>query len=320
MTSIYFNPEFTSARRQQLYEGDIFVFAPRPSTMALVKHARSMIEDAYGDDPCHAQFHLPVETFSEIGAALKPRFIHHPKTKSLIRDVVSELGCSLDDTYLDVPRLRLASSSGYLTTGVGFAFYPHRDTWWSAPMNQLNWWMPIYAYDRDAGIAFHPRYMSEPIANSSNEFNYYRWNADGRKNAAQHVGKDTRVQPKPLQEIELDPQIRPICDVGGIIIFSGTNLHSTVPNTSGMTRFSIDFRTVNRTDLENGHAPRNLDSKSTGTSLRDFVRGTDFEPLPAELVSRYDSGGEVEGGVFVFTPDLHDQPASPAQPADASAK
>ena len=135
MTSIYFDPEFTPARRQQLYEGDIFVFAPRPSTMALVKHARSMIEDAYGDDPCHAQFHLPVETFSAIGAALKPRFIHHPQTKSLIRDVVSELGCSLDDTYLDVPRLRLASSSGYLTTGVGFAFYPHRDTWWSAPMN-----------------------------------------------------------------------------------------------------------------------------------------------------------------------------------------
>jgi hypothetical protein len=314
MTSVYFDPLFTSGRRWQLYEGDIFVFSPRPSTMALVNHARNMIEEVYGDDPCRAQFKLPVETFSSIGAALKPRFIHHPQTKILIQKIVADVGCDLEDTYLDVPRLRLASSNGYLTTGVGFAFYPHRDTWWSAPMAQLNWWMPIYEFERDAGMAFHPRYMHAPVANSSDAFNYYSWNADGRKNAGQHVGKDTRIQPKPLQDVELEPQIRPICDVGGIIVFSGASLHSTVPNTSGITRFSIDFRTVNRCDLEEGRGPVNVDSRPTGTSLRDFVRGTDFSPLPAELIARYDSGDEVEGGVFVFTPDLHDKPATPQGP------
>lgn len=309
MTSVHFDADLGEPqRRQQLYEGDLFVFGPAPSTLALVEHARGMIEEAYGDDPCHAQFRMSVEEFSAIGAALKPRFIHHPRTKRLIRRVIADFGCDLRDTYLDVPRLRLASSHGYLTTGVGYAFHPHRDTWYSAPMCQLNWWLPIYDFGRDAGMAFHPRYMHEAVKNGSADFNYYRWNADGRKNAAKHVGQDTRVQPKPLQEIELDPQIRPVCKAGGIILFSAAHLHSTVPNTSGATRFSIDFRTVSLTDLEERRAPANLDSRCTGTSLRDFVRGTDFERLPADIVAAYDSGGEVEGGVLVFTPDVHDRP------------
>ena len=57
-------------------------------------------------------------------------------------------------------------------------------------------------------MAFHPRYWTEPVKNSSNEYNYYEWNATSRKDAAKHVKSDTRKQPKPLEEIELDPQVR----------------------------------------------------------------------------------------------------------------
>jgi len=60
---------------------------------------------------------------------------------------ITEFGCDLcdlDDTYLDMPRLRVVSSHGYLTTGMGYAHPPHRDTWYSAPMAQINWWLPTY--------------------------------------------------------------------------------------------------------------------------------------------------------------------------------
>lgn len=307
MTSLHYEPSITDEQRRALvYDGDIFVYAPTPSTVALIEHARGMIEEVFGEDPCRAQFRMSVQEFSELGAALKPRFIHHPRTRRLIQRMLADHGCDPRDIYLDVPRLRLATAHGYLTTGVGYAFHPHRDTWYSAPMCQHNWWLPIYDFDRNAGIAFHPRYMTEPVKNGSASFNYYRWNADGRKNAGQHVGTDTRVQPKPEQPLELDPQIRPVCKAGGIILFSAAHLHSSVPNTSGLTRFSIDLRTVSRQDLEDGRAPANLDSHCTGTALRDFMRGSDFERLPADLVARYDVGGPVEGGVLVFTPDQHD--------------
>ena len=78
--------------------------------------------------------------------------------------------------------------------------------------------------------------------------------------------------------------------VGGVLIFSAAQLHSTVPNTTDRTRFSIDFRTVNIDDLESGNAARNVDSECTGTTLGDFVRASDLEPLPDDLIDRYRAG------------------------------
>ena len=66
---------------------------------------------------------------------------------------------------------------------------------------------------------------------------------------AQHVKTDTRVQPRPQVPVEQDPQLRVVANVGGAMLFSAAQLHSTVPNTSGITRYSIDFRTVHLDDV-----------------------------------------------------------------------
>ena len=168
-----------------------------------------MIEDAFGDiDPLRAQYEMPVERYVEICAPLKPAFIHHDTTKRLIHDLLEDFGCDLEPTYFDVPRLRMVTSDGYLTSGVGFAHHPHRDTWYSAPMSQLNWWLPIYDIESESVDGVPPRLLRPPVKNGSSEFNYYEWNATGRKDAAKHVKSDTRKQPKPEEPIELDPQIR----------------------------------------------------------------------------------------------------------------
>jgi ectoine hydroxylase-related dioxygenase (phytanoyl-CoA dioxygenase family) len=36
--------------------------------------------------------------------------------------------------------------------------------------------------------------------------------------------------------------------LGAIVLFSGDQLHATIPNTTDATRYSIDFRTVDLTD------------------------------------------------------------------------
>src|SRR4051794_8497035 len=186
------------------------------------------------------------EDYAAILSDLKPKFIHHPKSKEHIQGLLGELGCDLGQTYFDVPRLRTSTSDDYLTTGIAYAFHPHRDTWYSAPMMQVNWWLPIYDVSPNNVVAFHPAYFDQGIANGSASYNYYQWNRDSRALAASQIGVDTRVQPKPEQPIELDPQIRPVPPVGGVMVFSGAQLHSSVPNVSGRTRISVDFRTVNR--------------------------------------------------------------------------
>jgi hypothetical protein len=303
MNTVYFDTTTDDAvRRERLYDGHLFVLAPRPSTIALVEHAREMIEDAFGGiDPRLAQYEMSVERYVEICAPLKPAFIHNDKTKALLKAVVEDFGANLAETYIDVPRLRMVTSDGYLTSGVGYAHHPHRDTWYSAPLAQLNWWLPIYDIETEQSMAFHPHYFDRAIKNGSTEFNYYEWNAVGRKGAAKQIKADTRKQPKPEEPLELEPSLRLVPPAGGIVLFSAAHLHSTVPNTSGRARYSIDFRTVNAVDLEEGRSAPNLDSHCTGTSLRDFIRGSDRAPMPDEIVAKYDDESAREG-VLVFEP------------------
>ena len=88
--------------------------------------------------------------------------------------------------------------------------------------------------------------------------------------------------------MELDPQVRLVCDVGGAYQFSAAQMHSTVPNTSGLTRYSIDFRTVHIDDVIARVGAPNVDSACTGTTMRDYLRGTDLSHLPAEVLARYE--------------------------------
>jgi hypothetical protein len=302
--TIYVDARMTDdQRRDHLYDGQLFVYSPNDASLAFTEFARGMICEGFQcSDPTLAQFDMPVEKFVSIFAPMKPAFIHHPKTKKLIQEMLLEFGCDMENIYLDVPRLRAVTSDAYLTSGVGYAHHLHRDTWYSAPMCQINWWLPIFPMTSESSMAFHPVHWDHAVANGSADFNYYEWNSTSRANAAQHIKSDTRPQPKPLEPIELDPQIRLVTEPGGAILFSAAQMHSTVPNTSGRTRFSIDFRTVHLRDLRERKAATNIDSKPIGTSLRDFMRGTDLTRIPDDVVSMYDNA-PINEGVLVFTPE-----------------
>jgi len=294
-----------SERLERLYNGELFVFSPRPSMLKLINHAREMIEKAFAPiDPQKAQYSMAVEKYVEICTPLKPGFIHHPETKKIIQGILQEFGCDMQKTYLDVPRLRMVTSDGYLTSGVGYAHHPHRDTWYSAPMSQINWWVPIYDIESTQTMAFHPHYWDHPVKNGSASFNYYEWNATSRKDAAKHIKTDTRKQPKPEEELQhLQPEVRMVLPAGGVVLFSGAHLHSTVPNTSGMARYSIDFRTVHLDAVKAKGGAKNIDSYCTGTSLRDYMRGSDLVRLDESVVSLYDDTPAAEG-VRVYQPEL----------------
>ena len=157
MNTIYVDSRVSDERRRKLlYEGQLFTFSARPSSTAFTEFARQMIEEAFGPlDPLTAQYEMSVEKFVEIFAPLKPKFIHHPESKRLIKEMLADFGCDPETTYRYVPRLRAVTSDGYLTSGVGYAHHPHRDTWYSAPQCQINWWLPIYEIESESSMAFH---------------------------------------------------------------------------------------------------------------------------------------------------------------------
>ena len=285
-------------RRSELYRGAIFVHSPGSSALKLCRLAQGMIEEAFRPlDPLKVHESLSAEKCAEVLAVLKPKFIHYPLSKQYIQEMLSETGCDLQRTYFDVPRMRTAFPGDYLKSGIAYAFHPHRDTWYSAPFCQINWWMPIYELNNENCMALHPHYFGRPIKNGSHDYNYHKWNLESRQNAAQHVKTDTRVQPRPEEPVELDPQIRLVCDVGGAYQFSAANLHSTVPNTSNVVRYSIDFRTVHLDDVMGKVGAVNVDSACSGTTMGDYLRGSDCSHLPEEAISMYQDGTEIEYGV-----------------------
>jgi hypothetical protein len=275
-------------RRSRLYDGDVFISAPTAATHALIDLARGMLEQAFHPhDPCTVHKEMSAEGVAAILAKLKPQFIHHPRCKEIIPQIMREHGINLEKVYFDVPRLRSAYPSHFLSAGIAYAFHPHRDTWYSAPMCQLNWWSPIYPLDPNNALGFYPRYFHEPVENNSSIYNYYEWNAKSRASASIHVKSDTREQPKPQQELQ-NVTMRYLPQPGGTIIFSGAQLHETVPNTTETARYSIDFRTVHLDDVMRRRGAPNVDSRSTGTTMRDYLRASDLTHLPDDLVALYD--------------------------------
>jgi len=277
-------------RRKMIFQGNVFLYSATPASTKLIEFARELIEEAFGGrDPQTAQHEMPVEEFAALLAELKPRFIHHPTSKKILAALLEELGMAPDKTYFDVPRLRTSTADHYLDSGISYAYHAHRDCWYSAPFCQVNWWLPIYEVVPENVFALHPQYFDRPVRNGSGRYDYAEWTAVSRPTAAQHIYTDTREQPKPEEPLDLQTELRLVPEPGGMMLFSGAHLHSTVVNTSGRTRFSIDFRTVHIDDVRSRTAAPNVDATCRGTTLRDFYRADDLSRIPEDLASAYEA-------------------------------
>jgi hypothetical protein len=126
--------------------------------------------------------------------AWKPAFIHSDAAKKLTRAIIAEAGLPDQQTHYDVPRPRTSFPIGHLTTGVAFAFPWHRDAWYSAPPQQLNWWMPVYPARPDNSMAFDLNYFAMSVPNDSETFDYYEINSRRLTTAAQ-VTKERQARP-----------------------------------------------------------------------------------------------------------------------------
>jgi hypothetical protein len=54
-------------------------------------------------------------------------------------------------------------------------------------------------------------------------------------------------------------------------MFSGTHFHQICKHATGRTRFNIDFRKVDLNDHDAGHGAPNVENRSKGSALADYV-------------------------------------------------
>jgi hypothetical protein len=303
MANVHIDPLFDEdERRARLFAGDVIVYTHVPEVQAFAEFTRGLVTDALGDDATTVHTRRSTEELADVLIDFKPKFIHHPESIAHVRRIVTALGAGADEVYADVPKLRTAFPAGGLSTGIAYAFQAHRDTWYAAPRQQVNWWMPVWPVAENNIMEFFPRWFGREIPNNSGDYNYYVANAWRGRIKDFSGGKDMRVHPAPVAPLGPDePRITLVPPVGGIMLFSGDQLHASIANTSTATRYSVDFRTVHIADVRDGNGAPCADVRCVGTALRDFRRLSDLAGLTEEEVAPYDTPG-IDEGIKVFVP------------------
>ena len=298
--TVFVDPALSSDElRQKLYDGHLVVLTRLQAVADFVEYTREQLTSLFAPhDPEHVHEHIEPAEMAKLLAPWKPQFIHSDQSKRMVCDIITAAGLPAEHTHFDVPKPRTSFPVGHLTTGVAFAFPWHRDAWYSAPAQQLNWWLPIFPVREDNSMAFDLPSFDRQVPNTSDTFDYYQNNAK-RLTTAKQVGKETQARPGAIDH-------QPVHDLivlpapGEILLFSGAQLHTSIPNTSGRSRYSVDFRTVDAMDLVAGRGAPLVDAHCTGTAIRDFHNVKDGSAFSEQMIVDL-FGPPPEDAMLVFT-------------------
>lgn len=266
---------FDRAARERLFGGAILVFSGVPETAAFVAALRERAEAAFAPhDPPLAQQHLPREELARRCEALTQEVEGDRFLAQQLDGLLAALGADPALTHRDRMRLRIQVSGGDLDGRRPMTLPPHRDTWGSNVMAQVNWWAPLWPLDPGRTIAFWPELFARPVENSSAAWDYDALIASRKRGTTGYP-----LLPRACAPEALGPARPAIVPVGDIMAFSGAHLHAGTINTTGLVRFSFELRSVDAEDLREGLGAPNADGAAPRTPLQWFRRLGDGAPL-----------------------------------------
>lgn len=269
-------PDDNRAARDSLYSGDLYLLAANDATRQLVAEVWAEIEQEMRDlpDPRTAQFQLSDEEyFARIGR-LRKRIYTSSRFHESVARILEHHGFVAEEQAFDPIRLRVVAHEGHRLPAAAPIYYGHRDTWYSNPQAMITWWIPLHDVCAEETFVFFPDEFARAVRNDSEIFEFDEWvRVDQKKRIGwQDASTGTTARYPQLEETPQGRVIPVACRAGDLLLFSGQHLHRTHPQATGRTRFSLDFRSVHLRDHAEGRAAPNVDNRSRGSSLRQFVR------------------------------------------------
>ena len=268
------------ARGRAVFAGALLHFRDLPAVYALGAYAdraiRAALETA---DPPAAQHALPAEDYVARIHALQKPFRRDAAACGLFEDVLTAVGADPARTFFDWLHLRALPDGTSHTSRATRATGPHRDTWGSAVMQQTNWWMPIYPITDGRTIALYPDYWDLALANTSADWQFEKARTYRRTAPAVSAEPAYPTIPEPAEPVDRGREFRAVIEPGDVLCFSGAQLHATVPNRTGLARFSLEVRTVCLDDVLGGRGAPNIDGHQPRPRYEWFRRVTDRAPL-----------------------------------------
>jgi hypothetical protein len=280
-----------------IYAGQILRFDNIPAMQLLVTFTQDMLAYAFSPyEPTEIHRHLSPPQQTERFAACEREFSRSPEVKALWRQVFE--AASLDPSLTARDRLHLrfqphqegsnTPSRARTTSTIAF----HRDTWGTNLYAQTNWWAPVYEITEDRTFAIYPSLWNKPLANTSRSFDLEevlrRSHSEGR-NTVDAVEAIPHLS-EPIPTSLGTPVVIP---PGSVIAFSAAHAHAGVPNSTDVTRISLETRTLSIHDFKANKGAPNVDGHARWMAPGLFRRLSDGtrlnELLNLAILERYAS-------------------------------
>jgi hypothetical protein len=277
-------PVSPRALHDRLYAGDVLEFTPMPAMQEIVSFTRGFLEEEFQPhDPTEIHHYLPRAELNEAARARSRAYNRSEEAKRLWRELFEAIG--LDPEALARDRLYVRfqppeqPDASPPERGVSTVRF-HRDTWGTNLYAQVNWWAPVYPITAGRTVALYPTLWSKPVANTSAEFDIGAAIASHRR-----PGSAPAVDPLPhlSEDVSWEPAIPVVIDPGSILTFSSAHAHAGVPNNTGITRISLETRTLWIEDVRLGKGAPNIDGDGRFMSPGLFRRLNDEAKLEQVL-------------------------------------
>jgi hypothetical protein len=275
-------PRESSALYALLYAGEVVRYSGVPETTALIAFTRAFVEERLAPHPV-PQIHrcLDPDALAKKLGEVQGAYARSVEAKLLWSALFEAIGLDVRDTARDRLMLRFQAHSdpesprtwSRSTATVGF----HRDTWGTNLAAQINWWAPVWPISAGRTFAIHPDLWDAAIPNNSADFDLQQV-MDRLRTAPETLGPG-QLAPRPTDTVDPKGGVPVVLEPGEIIAFSSAHAHVGVPNHTGLTRISLETRTVSISDTGARRGAPNVDGHARWVAPGLFRRLADEEML-----------------------------------------
>jgi hypothetical protein len=266
----------------RIYAGEILRFTALPEQLRLVQFTQQFLEERFHPHvPVEIHRHLSHEQQVERFAAATRDYARTPEVKRLWAQLFAAVGLDPAQTVRDRLHLRFQPhqepDAPVVRTRPTATVRFHRDTWGTNLYAQVNWWAPVYPLAAGRTMAMYPALWTQPLRNTSATFDFGQVLKLSR--AGVNVSAYDGGMPQLREEVAAALAVPVVIDPGTVIAFSAAHAHTGVSNHTGLTRISLETRTMSIEDFCDGRGAPDLDGHAPWMAPGLFRRVTDGAAL-----------------------------------------